>query len=387
MKQLELTDELIARIKANVGEDVNLEGISVFEAITLNTKPLPGKKGTIWEGAVATPLTLQQIADKINSPGGHIPLISDHELMGAPKGRVFAAELMYGDDGEFEVRTLFYLDQTEGALVTKLNAGSLDEVSISFLPTQYQCSECDFDYLGEGANYENFYTRTCADGHEIGKDGVHVRMVGLAALVEVSLVARGAADKPKIVGRSASKLTSAPAQRLAAKGFELDGLVCRASAGVIKPMNTEKLTADLVEAKTEVGVLKAAASTFEAQLTAANTARDEAVGQVAELTTKVGELETQLAAATEAQPETKVEEHDAAVAYLTSVLTKLHVAAGETAENLPETVAGLTAAIDAKTNGLTALIPAGGVSTPAGGNTEDDNPAKVDLSAFKTNRR
>lgn len=382
MKQLELTPELTALIKSRVGEDVALEGISVFEAITLNTKPLPGKKGTIWEGAVASPLTLRQISDHING-GGHIPLIADHELLGAPKGRVFAADLMYGDDGEFELRTLFYLDQTEAELITKLNAGSLDEVSISFLPTSYQCSECDFDYLSEGANYENFYTRTCDQGHTVGQDGVHVRMIGLASLIEVSLVARGAADKPKIVGRSASKLAPAPAQRLAAKGFEIEGLVCRASAGVIKPMDTTKLTADLIEASTKVGVLEAAAATFDAQLSAANTAREAAEGQVTELTTKVTDLETQLTAA---QGESKVTEHDAAVVYLTSVLTKLHTAAGETAENLPTDVAGLTAAIDAKTAGLTALIPPGGVTTPAGGNETSDN-AKVDLSAFKTNRR
>ena len=382
MKQLELTAELTTLIKSRVGEDTDLTGIAVFEAITLNTKPLPGKKGTLWEAAVATPLTLRQIADHING-GGHIPLIADHELMGAPKGRVFSADLMYGDDGEFELRTLFYLDQTEAELIAKLNAGSLDEVSISFLPTQYLCSECDFDYLGDGANFENLYTRTCSNDHEIGKDGVHVRMVGLASLVEVSLVARGAADNPKIVGRSASKLAPASAQRLAARGFELDGLVCQASRGVIEPMNTEKLTADLVEAKTEVGLLKAAAQTFDAQLSAANTARDEALEQVTSLTAERDNLQTELSTA---KAESKVEDHDAAVAYLTSVLTKLHTAAGETAENLPTSVAELTAAIDAKTAGLTALIPAGGATQETRGNSETDI-AKVDLSAFKTNRR
>lgn len=381
MKQLELTDELKARIIAAVGPDVSLEGVAVFEAITLNDKPLPGKKGTLWEGAVATPLTLRQISDHINSENGHIPLIADHELMGAPKGRVFAAELMYADDGSFEIRTLFYLDQTEAETVAKLNAGSLDEVSISFLPTQYLCSECDFDYLGEGANFENLYTRTCANDHTIGTDGVHVRMVGLATLVEVSLVARGAADKPKIVGRSASKLTPAPAQRLAARGFEIDGLVCQASRGEVQ-VDLSKLTADLVEAKTKVGILEAAAETTTGQLTAAT-------GRVTELTTElstaqgeVTRLEAELATA---RGESQADEAAAAVAYLTSVLTKLHTAAGETAENLPTTVAALTAAIDAKTNGLTALIPAGGASEAGAGATVHDIK-KVDLSAFKTRR-
>lgn len=381
MKQLELTAELKDLIKSRVGPDVSIDDVSVFEAITLNTKPLPGKKGTIWEGAVATPLTLRQIADQING-GGHIPLIADHELLGAPKGRVFAAELMYGEDGEFELRTLFYLDGTETELVAKLNSGSLDEVSISFLPTQYQCSECDFDYLGEGANWENFYTQTCSEGHKIGVDGVHVRMIGLASLIEVSLVARGAADNPKIVGRSASKLAPAPAQRLAARGYEIDGLVCRASRGEHEKMDTSKLTADLIEARTEVGVLKAAATTFEAQLTAANSAREAALTQVTELTTQLEGVQAEL---TTAKAESKVAEHDAAVTYLTQVLTKQLTASGKPTENLPTSVAELTAAIDAETKGLTALIPAGGKSEGAGGSATEETT--VNLSAFKTNRR
>lgn len=372
MKQLELTPELKAKIKAAVGDDVDVEGFAVFEAITLNTKPLPGKAGSFWEGAVATPLTLRQIADHINN-GGHIPLIADHELMGAPKGRVFSAELLYGADGEFEVRTLFYLDPTEASLIAKLNAGSLDEVSISFLPTSYLCSECDFDYLGDEATFEQLYTRTCANGHKIGTDGVHVRMVGLASLVEVSLVARGAADKPKIVGRSASKLSP----RLAARGFEIDGLVCQASQGEDR-VDTSKLTADLIDAKTQVGILTAAATGHEAQLTAANTARDAAV---TELATANAALATAQAELVTAKGENQTA---AAVTWLTASLTKLLTAAKKSVENLPTDVAALTAAIDAETQGLTALIPAGGASQAAG-STQTEAPA-ANLSAFKTRR-
>lgn len=274
MKRLELTPALLQLIKDRVGPDVDLEGIAVFESISLNTKPLPGKKGTLWEGAVATPLTLRQIADHINN-GGHIPLVQDHNLAETPTGRVFAAGLDYADDGSFEMRTLFYLDKTEAVMAAKIDSGSMDEVSISFLPTSYLCSECGWDYLGEGANFENLFTRTCANDHEIGKDHVHVNMVGLNQLIELSLVARGAADKPKIVGRSASKLAPASAQRLAARGFEFESLICQASRGE-DLVDVSKLTADLIEAKTEVGVLQAAATSHAAALSAANTARDEA---------------------------------------------------------------------------------------------------------------
>lgn len=385
MKRLQHTPELISLLKKAVGEDVDItDQFAVFESITLNDKPLPGKRGTMWEGAVATPLTLKQIADHIND-GNHIPLVSDHDLSGSPKGRLFHAGLHYGDDGEFELRTLFYLDPTEALTASKIDAGSLDEVSISFLPTQYQCSECEFDYLGEEADFENLYTRTCDNGHTIGTDGVHVRMIGLDSLVETSLVARGAADKPKIVGKSASKLRPAVAQRLAAHGFEdVDRLIVRASLGEDK-VDTSKLTADLVEAKTELGVLKASVSHIE-------TARDTAVTRVGELEASLGERDTQI---TELQAElktakdaSKAEEADAAVTFLQDVLTKLHTAKGEDVPaDLPATVAELTASIKEKTADLTAILPVGGKGVGATGSDTDNKSRKPALLAgFKTNR-
>lgn len=384
MKQLELTPQLQDLIRQRVGPDTAVDNIAVFEAITLNTLPLVGKKGTLWEGATSTPLTLRQIADYINN-GGHIPLIASHDMGPMPKGRVFAAGLDYTDQGDFELRTLFYLDRTEQLLIDKLDASSIDEVSISFLPTQYLCSECDFDYLGEGANQENIWERTCSNGHTIGTDGVHLRMVGLDTLIELSLVVRGAADGPKIVGRSSSKLAPASAQRLAAQGFELTGLVCQAQAskGEDMTIDTNKLTTDLIDAKTSVGVLTAAATGHAAALTAATEAREAVAVQ---LTAVTAERDTAVTALAEAVTASRSDEADAAIAYLTTVLTKLTVAAGETPADLPTTVAELTAAIDAKTNGLTAIIPAGGSAAAPVVTAKDDVESPVALSAFRTNR-
>lgn len=385
MKQLELTENLKRDIKASVGDDVDLEGIAVFEAITLNTNPLPGKRGTIWEGAKATVLTLRQIADEING-GGHIPLIADHELMGAPKGRVFKAGVDIGDDGEMELRTLFYLDATETALIAKLNAGSLDEVSISFLPTQYQCSECDFDYLSEGANWENFVDRTCDQGHTIGEDGVHVRMIGLATLIEVSLVARGAAKKPKIVGRSTSKLNGAPAQRLAAAGYELDSLVVQASRGESNIMDPKFIT-ELSDAKAAVKLAEAKEETLNLQLTAATEKADGLEAQLTEANEQVTKLTADLE---EAKGKSRTEDADAAVTYLTDVLVKLSAANGTElkAEDAPKTVAELTASIDKINGGLTALIPDEPRSEATTTNEDDEKTElKAGYGAFKTNRK
>lgn len=381
MKRLELTPQLTDLIRSRVGPDVNLDDIAVFESISLNNKPIAGKKGSLWEGAVATPLTLKQINDAINA-GKTVPLMLDHDMNAMPIGRVFDAGLSYADDGSFELRTLFYLDAADAELAQKIDQGTIDEVSISFLPTSYLCSECGWDYLGEDANFENLFTRTCANDHTVGTDGVHVNMVGLAVLIELSLVARGAAANPKIVGRSASKLAPASAQRFAARGFEIDGLVCQASRGEDQ-VDVSKLTADLIEARTEAGVLKAAADQHTAALTAANDRVTELQTQLSEANQTVATLTADLETA---RSESKADDADAATTWLTASLTKLLTAAGKPTDNLPTTVADLTAAIDAETKGLTALIPAGGASEGGQGNATEAKPA-ASLSAYKTNRK
>lgn len=382
MKQLDLTPKLEAQIKAAVGEDVDLTGVAVFEAIAINSRPLPGKRGTLFEAAVVTPLTLKQMADSINN-GNHLPLISDHELMGTPKGRVFAADVFFAEDGSMELRTLFYLDKTEADLITKLNSGSLDEVSVSFLSSQMLCSECGFDYFGSDSTAENIYTRTCANDHTVGNDGVHVSLVGLNQFIELSLVSRGAADKPKIVGKSASKLNPS-GLRLAARGFEVDSLICQASRGEeVVSFDPTTLVTQLSESQVRVGVLTSEKTALEGQVTSLISERDAANAQVATLTAEVADLQTQLTDA-QAQPSNQAD-YAAALSYLQDVYKNVLTASGaEVPADLPATVAELTAVINEKTSNLTAILPVGGVSQAAG--SDADKGKTLRASAF-TNRK
>lgn len=377
MKQLPMTPELSALIKAAVGQDVETTDLAVFECIALNSKPLPGKDGTIFEKATVMPITLRQMADFVLA-GNTLPLISDHMLYGAPMGRVFNAELNYNQQaGDLELRALFYLDSSEKDLITKLNSGVLDEVSVSFLSTEFLCSQCNWDYFGQDSTSENLYSRTCANGHTVGTDGVHAQLVGLSQFVEVSLVARGAADKPKILGKSDSKLLPASSMRLAAKGFEIDSLICQAGLGDNKvTIDTNKLIADLMASNTSVATLTVEKSNLGVQLSAAEAAVTAANAQVAE-------LQTQLAAA-QAAP-TNEADYQVALTFLGELVTKLSVAAGETAPaELPKTVAELKEAIEGKTSKLTALLPVGGVAAGAGAG-DDEKPA-LRASAF-SNRK
>jgi len=382
MKQLPMTPKLSALIKGAVGEDVDTTSLAVFETVALNTLPLPGKDGTIFERAVSMPVTLAQMVQSIND-GNHIPLIADHEMWGAPKGRAFHAGLNVADSGELEMRMLFYLDPSEGPLIQKLNAGSLDEVSVAFLSKTFNCSECGWDYFQFGSG-ENIYERTCGNGHTIGQNGVHAEMTGLGQFIELSLVARGAADKPKIVGKSEAKLAPEHALSLAAKGFEPNALVVQASRGKEQPMDLTALTAQLTQTSVKNGELTAHLATVTGErdtartaLTAAEAARDTAVAEVATLKAEKIELEK--------RPEATVKtDLDAALAYLAAQYDHLTVASGKTkveGDARPKTVAAFTAAIDEMTGKLTSIIPVGGVSKPAG-DIDKGVKAAANLSAF-----
>lgn len=382
MKRLQLTPQIRAWLEAALGPDVEItDDYAVFESISLNNLPLPGKRGTIHSGAVIVPTTLRAMVDHINGDNGSLPLMIDHNLEGAPKGRVFHAGLNLMDEG-VELRTLFYIDPTEPALAAKVDNGTYDEVSVQFLAAQLLCSECGFDYRGETATWENLLSLTCDQGHEIGVDGVHVREVGLESFFELSLVARGAAKNPKIIGRSASKLAPELTQRLAAQGFEkLDGLICQASSGedTVSNVDVNQLITDLSDARADNKVQGAS-------ITALTGERDTALASVTALT---GERDAALAAQataeaalTAATAADGTADRDAAIAYLGDVLTNVRTASGKEVGDLPKTVAELTAAIDEETSKLTAILPVNGVSQPAGG-TEGEDAVQPAYSAFK----
>lgn len=376
MKRIPLTPELEAEIRTSVGPDVDTTGFAVFEAIAINDLPLPGKRGLIFEKAVVAPLTLAQMVADITT-GNHQPLLFNHNMSGVPMGRAFRAELHPGSSGETELRILFYVDPTNEEIAAKIDAGSLDEVSVQFLAEKILCSDCGFDYRGPDADWMNFLERTCDNGHEVGLNGTHVRLVGLETFTELSLVSRGAANKPKIVGKSASKL-AAPTRALAARGFEIDELVLSASLGEDQ--------VDLTAVLTKLEEKTAAEAIARTALAAMTTARDEAV---ASLATANEQIQTLTAAAeantTQAELEAAKAATDEARTVLTDIYTRLATAT-DSDKSAPESIAELKAGIEEMQSKLSAAIPVGG----AAANTQSNEPevgakfAANKASAFKT---
>lgn len=383
MKRIPITPEIKAQLQAALGPDVDVtDDYAVFESISLNNLPLPGKRGQLFERAVTSPTTLLAMVNHINAEGGSLPLMIDHNMAGAPKGRIFHAGLNL-DDNAVELRTLFYIDPTEPEIAAKVDNGTYDEVSVQFLAEKILCSECEFDYRGSDASWSHLLELTCDNDHHIGENGVHVRLLGLDQFVELSLVARGAADKPKIIGKSASKLAPATTQRLAAQGFEnSDALICRASLGEdTVTVDVNKLITDLSDARgnviardNQITTLTASVETANAQITTLTAERDTALTAQATAETALSDANANSGAA----------DRDAAITYLSSILSKVRVAAGKTEGDLPKDVAGLTAAIDTETSQLTAILPVGGVTVKAGDAPKDD--VARDFSAFKTSK-
>ena len=274
-------------------------------------------------------------------------------------GKLFHADVFSNvADGvvSAELRVLFYLDPTEQERITKLNAGVIDEVSVGFIGSELLCSVagCGFDYIGQDSGVQNILDKTCADGHVIGENGVHLKVNGLGAFYETSLVTRGAANNPKIIGRSASKLAAPPATyRLAAKGFEVDALVLNATLGEAD-VDLTAVLAQLTTKTVEHATLVATSAVTDAKLAAVE--------------------------ATVAAANLKASTAEAALTAKEAELVALQAAAGDAEKNAAEV-------IELRTK-LAVLLPAGGAAEAAAAAAALAAKAdsERDFSAFKTRK-
>lgn len=380
MKQLNKSPFINSLLALAVGEGVDTSGLHVYEVRATSTVALRGKSGTVFDRAKISPNTIAQLAQAVTKEP--VPLMMDHNLSGSPYGKFFYAESIPMDNGETELRGLLYVDQSEEKIRTKLDAGSIDEVSIQFLSERILCSECGFDYMEAAANgeYMPFLELACDEGHKIGENGVHTNIVGVADTVELSLVSRGAAKNSKIIAPSDAKLGS-EAQRLAAAGVELNNFYCTASINDVgeEEVNVESFMTQLntVSAAKEEAVVTAAKAEAKVETLEASVTQHEET--ITGLETQVTELETQLEAATPTEEQEKTATALAALSdYIGKQFVALKALDGEAdvdpSDNLEEMVEFIT---ENETR-LSALIPTNGASTPAGAGTSEEAQAKAE---------
>jgi len=297
LKEVTATKDMLSQIEKISESPVDAKDIAIFETIAMNTEPLK-KAGTIFDKAVVTEETLRQMAEAVNSGHESVPLHTLHRQgYELPVGRVFQAEVISKGTDQAELRALFYVPRSEADLVSKINLGVLDEVSVGMKSKQMLCSKCGFDFLGKDATLENLWTRTCANDHVIGEDGTHLQLVGLDMWMELSLVSRGAAKKPKILGRAKQVMGQENYDKVAASGVQPEAVVLFTSAQSKEVEMSEKHEA--FDAEAEISALKAGIDELKELVSGLKPAEpaDDLKAEFEAATARVSELEAKLEAA------------------------------------------------------------------------------------------
>lgn len=385
MKSLAITPEIQSQLDAAAKTHVDPHAVSVFEAVAVDTDPLH-KTGSIYHGARLSNGMLQEMADHVSN-GGDVPMHTLH-MQGEelPVGKLMSARVEND-----QLITRFYIPNDRTQLVSDINTGILNSVSVGVKPKQLLCSECGFDYLSPDASFMHIFDQTCANDHVIGQNGVHAKLQGLDRWLELSLVSVGASPKAKIRSRAAARFGAETLQRIAASGIPLEAhlFISNPKAGENSQMDLKEMLARLEAQATEIASLKAgneALQGLQAQIT-------EAVGKAAELTVKLdalnGELTGEKAKVIEvtAQLAASNEKQGKAIAFLTEHAKRARVATGQKYDDLPTDIEGLTASIEASQKNLVNLFPEGGKAAAAAAGSGDSKPALANLDVFRQPQR
>lgn len=370
MKQVQKTAEIIERIKAAFGADVDPNAYAVFEATAINNLPIR-QKHPLFEGAIAQMSLRQKLVSAIKEES--VPYQIMHKGGELPAGRVFDAKL-HGED----VRILIGIHSTpeSAKLISDMDAGIVDQVSVNLLAEQLLCSAsgCGFDYLGEDADYMNILNAECANGHKLREDGTHIQLHGLDHVLEISAVNTGGATGARIHGRDNQAFASESFQRLAASGLAPAMLVASITAEGTEPMTTP---ADLT-------ALVAAAAADKAAVTTLTAERDAQVALVAARDATITELNGQV--------ETLTAERDAAVAtaapdaavleFISDACKKALIAKGDQNPTVPEKIEDQLKAIT-EAGVMLSMIPAGGRANSNPSDLGNDKDAPAANSAFR----
>lgn len=202
-----------AKLAALLGDKFDFSRLAVFEALANDTLPI-NKSGSIYNQARMTNTYLSSMADKVNL-GEFVPIIEQHDQSGKlPNGRIFDAKTYANlqNSDETDLHVLFYIDEkSEPQLVSKLESGSIAEVSTGSTPGSLLCSACGYDFLGGDDNRRRIYsgknyTPLCAEGHQWGVGGNHLKLGSLGSWKETSLVTRGAATRAHILNEKEMRL-------------------------------------------------------------------------------------------------------------------------------------------------------------------------------------
>tara|TARA_B100001057_G_scaffold159008_1_gene159566 strand:- start:28839 stop:30005 length:1167 start_codon:yes stop_codon:yes gene_type:complete len=386
-KRLTLTERIKSLITAAAGDEIDFSQIAAYESVAASTRPI-NQPSTAYHGAQMTEGFLSQMAAYYKEESVPIQVMHNGQML--PVGKVFAADTYSADEGHTDLNVLFYVD-AEGPYARDIDLSILDEVSVGAAPNHAYCSECSFDYMAEG-NEMSFWFRECDNGHRIGENGTHLRLTDLRAWKELSLVNKGASNKPKILGSAKQRLGKDAYNQLAAssspEAVQYSYMTCSPTQS-----ETTGETMDLSALTNQVSTLSAANGKLEVKLETAEAALTASQSEVAALKGQVEELNTKI----ENGSETKLQSDLSAAQAQLETANKI-VGVFDEQLKLAVVAAGLTLADDASADDKIELlkqaqiklaaIPRGGVGKGA------DTPVADDVlvltaahnSAFVSNR-
>ncbi len=290
MKQVQLTDTLRSRLTA-AGADPTK--VVVFETVALNQLPIR-KNHPLYKGAIHSRPMLQEMADALNKES--LPLQVQHDGSTLPFGRAFYGEVLDSNQGGgSELRVLFWVDGTHPDMINQINAGTIDQVSVSVLPADASCSQCNYNFFAEDASIENIWSATCPDNHTMGMNGARLNINKLASWFELSLVGKG--------GTTGARISGPAETRLAADGSVTHPFALSLTFEQPKPerknmseIDVNKLIADLSDARGNLLVANADKGRAEASVASLN-------AQITELTAQVNSKNAEIEALKAAAPE------------------------------------------------------------------------------------
>lgn len=352
MKQIAQTDQIKGHLQASYGPDANLADLAVFELIALTTLPIR-KAGGLFKNARPSLSLMSEVAASVNAES--VPLQGLHNNETLPYGRFFYASVV--DDA---VRGLIAVDNAVyPEIVTSLDNGTIDQVSVGMANKRLSCSACGFDYLNP-SNAMALYTLTCDEGHVIGTDGVHINIDGLEQLFELSIVGKGASPGARLLGPSDARLQQSEQYRLAASANPgLLALHLTPTTKDVSHMTPEQMAAfsAAVEGKAtasaSLSIVTGERDAVTVSLTAANVA----------LAAMTAERDTAVTAA--AASIANLAAHDTAVVALTAQAKKVVTAIGKPDTVIPTDVTAILALIDQYSAAFAAIIPVGGAAAEA----------------------
>lgn len=379
-KKLDVTPKIAAALSKATDGAVDPSSVAIFETISLNTLPI-NKKG-LFNKAVVTEHTLNQMAAYVNE-GNNVPLHTMHQQGSElPVGKTFSAEMFKDANGTPQLRTLFYLPNSQTDLINGLEADTINEVSVGLQTTHINCSSCGWDYRGADATWMNLYDGTCANDHVIGQDGVHVILNGLDRFLEQSLVSLGAANGAKIQSRTKALMGAESYAKLAASGITPEITVLNAVHSTKEKapnMEMSALIASLTDAKASTQVLTTQLAASTASLTEANTALAASQAEVVALKALGTPDVVALTAARDAATATAA----AATAVVHAEASRLCVALSLEAPAADATLEALKASIDTNRVKMAAAFPVNGVLQSSATGSGDNANTKAVPSSFK----